>query len=235
MGGILASGEIKLTPMGEWHRDVLALPHNAIRAEIADLASMTGFVKEGTGAVAANIGRMAQWWKGFETFLGDWFSFESSVLLPWIYRGGEADDLRELRNKMKGHAAYVMELGTEVGNVFALYAGEPSLDVLPLLLRCVEEFVEGVLAFVDMEERVLPGLVRRGHTRREAFNVTRLMCRRIDVILLTRWIASRRERSAVRRLYMNPASWITFYAKRKRIYSEHLAIVAAVCMGVGVR
>lgn len=222
-----------MTNLGDWATDVVAVPHNALRAEMADLTSMVAVLQAGgTAGVSALIHAVhsvAQWWAGFEQFWREWGAFENDVLLPWIYRGNDVVDNKGLRSKMEGHAAYVNELALEVANVFVLFDGARSLDVVPLLLRCVTEFVDGLLAFLDLEEKVLPALIREGHTNQEAFNVTKLMCRRVDIVLLTRWLGERRDRIAFRRMYMTPASWITFYARRKRVYVDHLAMVLAVC------
>lgn len=171
---------------------------------------------------------LADWWPKFDALLADYFAFESTVLMPWIYRGGAAHDLQDLRQKMASHAAYINDMFLEVHNVLALFNANPDTDVLPLLIRTVREFVPSLLQYFDVEERYLPSVIQAGHTETDAFNVTRLMTRKLDAVLLTRWIPSRKERNAIRRMYMTPSACIKYFAKRRKAYVTHLDLVHVV-------
>lgn len=130
---------------------------------------------------------------------------------------------------MAGHAAYINDLVLEVHNVLALFNGSPEADVLPLLIRTAREFVPSLLQYLDVEERYLPSVIQAGHTEGDAFNLTRLMTRKLDPVLLTRWIPARKDRTTIRRMYMTPAACIRYFAKRRKAYVSHLDLVELVC------
>lgn len=223
---------VRFSALGEWWRDVVVMPHNALKAEVMDLRRMVSVVGEGGEGMAG----IAEWWKGFDLFLGGWFTFEEEVLLPWVFKGEGGGGKRDMREKMKVRRGYVRELAMEVANVFVLMDGVGNGgDIVGLLSRVTKEFTKGLLVFLDMEEAILPGLIKAGRGSDEAFNVCRLLCRRMDIVLLTRWLPTRKERVKIRSMYMNPTSLLYFWARRKRVFTEHIQLARAIYSNVGVR
>lgn len=203
-----------------YQSNLLALPHNALRAELADLQQMLHSLPT-AHLPLSHLHLLAEWTPPFLLFLSSYLNFEATVLHPWIFRPSPTP----LRPRLSAHAAYLTDLAAELANVLALFRARPSVDVVPLLCRAATDLIASALQYLDAQAKHLPPLIAQGHTRAEAANVTRLMAKTLDIYLLTRWIPKRKDRVAVRRVCLSPVRWVAVVARGRRQCAEHLAIV----------
>lgn len=71
-----------------WVKDVLALTHNAIRSEVADLVIMLKACKIIRATLTVgDMSNIRSWWHTFSSVLLDYLDLEAKILQPWIQAG----------------------------------------------------------------------------------------------------------------------------------------------------
>lgn len=202
-----------------WAHHIFSLPHNALRAEFKDLGLLLYALPPHGPPV-----QLLSWFPPFTCLLSDYLAFESDVLLPWVYAGCQEPGRLAFRAEQKTASQAVQDAMEELSTTLTLYRTQPPHHVTPLLIRAVKVATHAVLLYLDNQERVLPSLVASTRTREEALNVERLMVRRLDVGLLTRWVP-RGDRTALRMRLLTPWAWLTWLGTGRRALADHLRCV----------
>ncbi|PXF47650.1 hypothetical protein BWQ96_02629 [Gracilariopsis chorda] len=203
-----------------WHHHVLALPHNAIRAELVDLCALLHAVSPRTAPL------LTDWHIPFDDFLARYFQFEKDALIPWVY-ASHSDTLPD-RSALEKRAALITQARNELSQSVSLMRTMSFANVIPLLVRASRELTDAVLSYFDVQDRNFPSVIRSFRTREDACNVERLMARRMDVGILLRWIASRTQRAQLRTRLLSAKGWISWLRKGNKTLVDHLSIVHAI-------
>lgn len=203
-----------------WHHHVLALPHNAIRAELVDLCALLHALSPQTAPL------FTDWHMLFEDFLARYFQFEKDALIPWVY-ASHSDTLPD-RSALEKRATLITQARNELSQSVSLMRTMSFAAVVPLLVRASRELTDAVLTYFDVQDKNFPSVIRSFRTRDDACNVERLMARRMDVGILLRWIPSRTQRAQLRTRLLSAKGWISWLRKGNKMLLDHLTIVHAI-------
>lgn len=113
-GGVTTAPRIRQTTLGKrWSVDVVAVVHNAIRAELGDLLEMLATLR--LAALAGRLGAaelrsLFAWFASFETFAVAALKAEEEVLYPWLEQWGRIDGALSTGSRIAAKGAIIRSI-----------------------------------------------------------------------------------------------------------------------------
>lgn len=182
-------------PSASWPLDIFVLPHNGIRLELYYLTHIiNSFARARLSLTLGMIHDFFSWWRVFAHFLFTYFDLEDSVLLPWAYGVRNSPSPYEsLAKALAIRRGVVESLASEISNACALFHAKPSGEVLPILVRAIQDFIPRLASYMKTQEsqvcRLLHGEdTSRAEMERRVFSfISQGQRGLVNIVLMTRW------------------------------------------------
>lgn len=162
---------------GRWALDIVALTHNAVRAELGDLRVVLGGVVSSGGAVGiGELRALFAWFSTFEAFVVTVLKAEEEVLYPWLEQWGRIEGVLGTAGRIRDKGAIIRAV-RDVGACAACVGLEAELFEGVVLLNPDRRYYDGLkVGFCELE----PG-VRRIRDARLAREVVEKVVACVDV------------------------------------------------------
>lgn len=165
----------------QWAEELISLPDNAVRKELTDMYSIFDSMDNMPLMLTIQeIDLFKEWFRTFEVILQNLFDLEEQSLYEWIEGTdkmsaeekkwdsppakitGELSEGKRLRKKGE-----IIQQASEIGAICSNFQGRPILQGLPDLAKCIHPFVEHLLDYMELKQRLLPGYIYKQLRRKE--------------------------------------------------------------------
>lgn len=231
----------------DWAEDVVAVIDNGLRAELTDMYDIFESMEQRPLMLdSADVQRFSDWFATFFVLLAEVFDLEERVLFTWVEgvdlvprqqrewessRGRVCKELSDVRRaRMK---ADVMRLGNEICQCEALFERRPVAPALPELANVVEQFVEGLVAYLELKRVLLPTCIRSLLSTKDAARfyrsfwelAERKACGTDIIVMVTRW-RTRKQGLKWRKKHMSSRMRKLYTVWEEQFMTKHCGIVA---------
>eukprot|EP00181_Compsopogon_caeruleus_P005201 CAMPEP_0184690980 /NCGR_PEP_ID=MMETSP0312-20130426/31554_1 /TAXON_ID=31354 /ORGANISM="Compsopogon coeruleus, Strain SAG 36.94" /LENGTH=337 /DNA_ID=CAMNT_0027148585 /DNA_START=178 /DNA_END=1191 /DNA_ORIENTATION=- len=148
---------LKQTRSGDRVFDIVCVPHDGFRTEMAQMYKLLRQWKESEFEVGLpDLKKFFDWWDTFRTCLFDFFTIEERVLYSWIETKTALPKGMHVRERMVEKLDIIV-WGQEVDKTRVKFeeAKDPK-DCMSILLEAIQNFVGKLLYYMSKKEKILP-------------------------------------------------------------------------------
>jgi len=143
-----------------WAHDLIALPGNALRAELKDLYNMMWLcMRRGSYLSATDVTEFYSWFHEFAMFLEVWLQSEDVVFFPWV-TATDGDIPDSLNGQQRNEEfAEIMTLAVKIEESNVLFSLRAPEVCLMAIANVVDAMTNRIVRYLATKEKFLPDIL----------------------------------------------------------------------------